>query len=218
MRNIIILGTGGNCIDILDTLNEINKERKKRFKCLGFLDDNEKSHGTELHGYKVLGPLNQAGEIKDCLFVNGIGSENNFWHKSDIIGQTGVADNWFATLIHPSASVSSLSSLGVGTVIFQNVTITSNVSIGKHVIVLPNTIISHDDLIGDYSCIAGGCCISGGVTIGHSCYLGTNSSIRGNLTIGDRSLIGMGSTVTKKIPDNQVWFGTPARYVRNLVE
>jgi sugar O-acyltransferase (sialic acid O-acetyltransferase NeuD family) len=217
-KKIIILGTGGNCIDILDTLNAINqKEHNQSYECVGFLDDNETNWGQEHYGVPVLGPLNSAAKYLDHFFVNGIGSPANFWKKEMIISKTTIPDDRFEVIIHPTASVSPMARLGYGAVVFQNVTITSNVKIGKQVIILPNSVISHDDVIGDYTCIAGGVCISGGVTVGHSCYLGTNSAINGNVKIGDYCLIGMGSVVLDNVDDNQVMVGNPARFLRNTV-
>jgi sugar O-acyltransferase (sialic acid O-acetyltransferase NeuD family) len=214
-KKIIILGTGGNCIDILDTINTINASgRIGSYECVGFLDDNQQNWGKEYFGVPVLGPLNSAQKYSDHFFVNGIGSQSNFWKKGSIIAKTTIPDERFETIIHPSASVSSMARLGNGTVVFQNVTITSNVKIGKHVIILPNSVLSHDDIIGDYTCITGGVCISGGVTVGHSCYLGTNSAIIGNVNIGNYCLIGMGSVVLDSVDDNLVVVGNPARFLR----
>jgi sugar O-acyltransferase (sialic acid O-acetyltransferase NeuD family) len=217
-KRIVILGTGGNCIDILDTMNEINASaQSKRYECIGFLDDNEQNWGREYYGVKVLGPLNSAHQYADCFFINGIGSPCNFWKKNDIIAKTKLPDERFETIIHPSASVSSMARLGSGTVVFQNVTVTSNVQIGNHVIILPNCVISHDDVIGDYTCITGGVCISGGVTVGQSCYIGTNSAIIGNITIGNYCLIGMGSAVLDSVPDHVVVVGNPAKVLRKTI-
>jgi sugar O-acyltransferase (sialic acid O-acetyltransferase NeuD family) len=217
-KKIIILGTGGNCIDILDTINTINASRRvKRYECAGFLDDNAQNWGKELHGLPVLGPLDSAQQYRGHFFVNGIGSQTNFWKKRSIISKTTIPDEQFETIIHPSASVSSMAKLGMGTVVFQNVTITSNVKIGNHVIVLPNSVISHDDVIGDYTCITGGVCISGGVNVGHSSYLGTNCAVIGNVQIGNYCLIGMGSNVLASVPDDQVVVGNPARFLRKLL-
>jgi sugar O-acyltransferase (sialic acid O-acetyltransferase NeuD family) len=218
LKKIIILGTGGNCIDILDTINCINdSKRVSSYECVGFLDDNQQNWGKEHFGVPVLGPLNSAQEYPDHFFINGIGSPLNFWKKKEIISKTNLPGERFETIIHPTASVSSMASLGYGVVVFQNVTITSNVKIGNHVIVLPNCVISHDDVLGDYTCIAGGVCISGGVTVGHSCYLGTNSAIIGNVNIGNYCLIGMGSIVLEKIADNLVVVGNPARFLRKTM-
>ena len=215
MKNIIVLGTGGNCIDILDTLNDINRvSASPMYHCAGFLDDLEENWGRELHGVKVLGPLNSAGPYSDCFFVNGIGSPGNFWKKETIIGKTGVPEERFETIVHPTATVSTTANLGRGTVVFQHATLTSNVRTGRHVIILPNAVVSHDVVLGDYTCVTGGVCISGGVTIGQACYLGTNASIGGNLTVGDYCLVGMGSVVLADVPADSVVVGAPARFIR----
>jgi sugar O-acyltransferase (sialic acid O-acetyltransferase NeuD family) len=218
MKDIIILGSGGNCIDILDTINEINLAAGTAiYNCLGFLDDAAESQGKEFFGVKVIGALQDASGYNNAFFVNGIGSPFNFWKKKEIIGKTGIPVNRFETIIHPSAAVSKMAAIGNGTVILQNVVITSNVKIGDHIIILPNCVISHDDTIGDYTCITGGVCISGGVTVGTHCYLGTNSSIKGNITIGDNCLIGMGSNVLNDVASNSVVTGNPAKFLRKTL-
>ena len=218
-KKVVILGTGGNSVDILDTMHDINSHALHDvYECVGFLDDNQALWGNHLHGVKVLGPLVYAKELNDCYFVNGIGAPSNFWRKESVISKTDLPLERFETIIHPSASVSKMARIGMGTVVFQNVTITSNVKIGNHVIALPNTVISHDDTIGDYTCIAGGVCISGGVTIGHSSYMGTNSSVIGNVEIGDYCLIGMGSVVLTGVPRNSVFVDNPARFLRHTVQ
>jgi sugar O-acyltransferase (sialic acid O-acetyltransferase NeuD family) len=219
MKKIVILGTGGNSVDILDTIHDINATHSTQvYECVGFLDDNESLWGKTLHGVKVLGSLISARDLTDCYFVNGIGTVTNFWNKDSIISKTRIPPEKFETIVHPSASVSRTACLGRGVAIFQNVTITSNVKIGDHVIVLPNSVISHDDVIGNYTCITGGVCISGGVTIGRSCYLGTNSAIINNVEIGDLSLIGMGSVVLDSVPPNSVFVGNPAKFLRSTIE
>lgn len=216
IKKIVILGTGGNCIDILDTLLDINAVHGGlAYECIGFLDDKPELQNQSFHGVKVLGPLKKANELNHCSFVFGIGSALNFWKRRDILAKTGIDDERFETIIHPTASVSRMAVVGRGTIVFQNVTITSNVTIGSHVYVLPNSLVSHDDVIGDFTCIAGGVSISGGVHVGQGCYLGTNSVVRDGITIGDHCLIGMGSVVLKDVPENSVVIGNPARFFHN---
>ena len=216
MKKIVILGTGGNCTDILDTLLDINDARGNLiYECIGFLDDNPEKWKQSFHTVKVLGPLQKAKELNDCSFVFGIGSASNFWRRREILAKTGIEDKRFESIVHPTASVSRMAMVGRGAVIFQNVTITSNVNIGKYVTVLPNAVISHDDIIGDFTCIASSASVSGNVRIGEGCYIGTNSAIKDGVTIGDHCLIGMGSVVLKDIPENNVMVGNPARFLRN---
>ena len=218
-RPIVILGTGGNCVDILDTIDEINahacEEETPSYDCLGFLDDNREAWGREIHGVRVLGPLAMACDLPpDVRFVNGIGSERNFRRKDAIIATTGLGRDRFETIVHPTASVSRMSVLGAGVVVFQNATITSNVRVGDHVVVLPNAVISHDAAVGDYSILAAGVSLCGGVTVGRCCYLGTNASVRPNVTIGEGAMVGMGSVVLRDVAPTTVVVGSPARFLR----
>lgn len=214
-KKMVILGTGGNSIDILDTINDINRASNTNlFECIGFLDDRDSLWGKIIHGIKVHGPLSSAIEYESCHFVNGIGNSSNFWKKEAIISKTNIPLDRFETIIHPSASVSKTAQLGSGTVVFQNVTIASNVIIGNHVIILPNSVISHDNVIGDYTCIATGVCISGGVRVGNSCYLGANTALIENIKVGDLCLTGIGSVILKDVSYNSVVVGNPAKFLR----
>ncbi|MEW5595818.1 NeuD/PglB/VioB family sugar acetyltransferase [Peribacillus frigoritolerans] len=215
-KKIVILGIGGNCIDILDTIDDINHfSGQTLYECVGFLDDQPEHYQTKVFNKKVIGPLKIAKELpSDYRFVNGIGSSSNFWKKEIIIKKTGIPQSRFQTIVHPSSSVSRKANIGNGVVIFQNVTITTNATIGNHVMILPNSVISHDDIIGDFSIIAGGVCISGNVTVGKSCYLGSNSTIKENTEIEDYSLVGMGSNVLHKVTKSSVFVGNPAKFLR----
>jgi acetyltransferase-like isoleucine patch superfamily enzyme len=46
--------------------------------------------------------------------------------------------------------------------------------------------------------------------------IGAASVILGGITIGENAMIGAGSVVTKDIPDNELWVGNPARFVRKI--
>lgn len=217
MKDIIILGAGGNCIDVLDAINEINKlEMSPKYRCVGFLDDNRKAWGTKVFGVEVLGPLESACSYPDSnFFAHALGSTSYFWRKREILDATGISLDRFVTIVHPSACVSEMSSLGLGTVILQNATVASNATIGNHVVVLANSVINHDVNVKDYTCITSGVCVSGCVTVGEACYLGTNSSMIGGITIGDCSLIGMGAVVLSDVEENSVMVGCPARFLRH---
>jgi len=50
----------------------------------------------------------------------------------------------------------------------------------------------------------------------YGCSIGAGSIILGGITIGRNSLIGAGSLVTKSIPDNEIWIGSPAKFERKI--
>jgi acetyltransferase EpsM len=73
LKKIAILGTGGNCVDILETLRAL-----QAYECVGFLDDDPARHHTTILGVPVLGPLDKASSLGDVRFVNGIGSTRTY--------------------------------------------------------------------------------------------------------------------------------------------
>ena len=46
--------------------------------------------------------------------------------------------------------------------------------------------------------------------------IGAGSTILPGITIGTNAIVGAGSVVTKSIPDNELWLGNPARFVRKI--
>ena len=212
---IVIIGTGGTALEIVDTLLFINDTtRGQQWEIVGFLDDDERLWNTDIDGYPVLGPLSYAARYDDCAFVNAIGSPRNWLKRRAIIGSLGIPRDRFVNVIHPTATVSRTATLGRGIVILQHVTVGSHACVGNHVTILAGAVINHHSRIGDYCCLCAGVCVSGKVTVGSSCYIGTGATIRDGIVVGDNALIGMGSVVIADIEPSTVVCGNPARVLR----
>lgn len=54
------------------------------------------------------------------------------------------------------------------------------------------------------------------VRVGNGVFIGAHSMILKGVTIGDRSVVAAGSVVTKSIPEDELWGGVPARFIRKL--
>lgn len=54
------------------------------------------------------------------------------------------------------------------------------------------------------------------IVIKQNASIGAGSVILGGIEIGENSMIGAGSLVTKNIPDNELWFGNPAKFIRKI--
>lgn len=63
----------------------------------------------------------------------------------------------------------------------------------------------------------GGMWRSGDVYIGQKSFLGTNTIICKDVKIGKNCIIAAGSVVTKDIPDNEIWGGNPAKFLKKRV-
>lgn len=46
--------------------------------------------------------------------------------------------------------------------------------------------------------------------------IGAGSVILSGITIGENAMIGAGSVVSKDVPDNELWMGNPARFIRKI--
>lgn len=52
------------------------------------------------------------------------------------------------------------------------------------------------------------------IVIKDNVFIGAYSLILKGVTIGENSIVGSGSVVTKNIPDNEIWAGNPAKFLK----
>ena len=113
---------------------------------------------------------------------------------------------------------------------FGNVIVGDNVRIGSHVCIdrgnMDDTIINsgvkidnlvhiaHNVNIGQNTLVVAGSIICGSVKIGKNCFIGANSTIKQKIKIGNNVTIGAGAVVLTNIPDNEIWVGNPAKFLK----
>ena len=56
--------------------------------------------------------------------------------------------------------------------------------------------------------------ISASINVEDDVFIGANSIILKGVSIGKRSIIGAGSIVTKNVPNDEIWAGNPAKFIR----
>ena len=56
--------------------------------------------------------------------------------------------------------------------------------------------------------------MAGGSQVENNCFIGVNTVVKEKVIIGSNVLTGMGSVVLRDIPNNEIWVGNPAKFLR----
>ena len=78
--------------------------------------------------------------------------------------------------------------------------------------------ISHNSKVGKNTIICANSVLAGGSEVKDNCFLGVNTLLKEKVTIGNSSMTGMGTIVVKHIPDNEIWVGNPAKFLRENIQ
>jgi sugar O-acyltransferase (sialic acid O-acetyltransferase NeuD family) len=209
MEDLTILGAGGTSRDIADTVADINRI-ERRWNLRGFLDDDMTKHGKTVAGLPVLGPLDRAKGFSG-RFIIGVARAGDSWRRRMILQKLGLPRERFATIIHPSATVSRRAKIGVGTAILHNTVIATDALIGDHVLIQYNATVARDAVIRDFVTMAPGSLIAGSVRLCSGVYLGAGSRVINDVTIHEAALVGLGAVVTCDVVSGATVAGNPAR-------
>ncbi|MGW0228194.1 acetyltransferase [Actinopolymorpha singaporensis] len=215
-RDLLIVGSGGFARETAQ-LAAVHPG----WRLLGFCDDAPSTHGTVVDGVRVLGPVEDSvqdtARRTDAQLVVCVGNPRDYGSRARIVARLdrlGVRADRYATLVHPTASVGPSCTLGPGCVLLAQTVLTASVRLGAHVAVMPHVTLTHDDVVEDFVTVASGVRLGGGVRVGTGAYIGAGALVREGLRIGPGSLVGMGSLVLTDVPAEQVWVGSPARFLR----
>jgi acetyltransferase-like isoleucine patch superfamily enzyme len=102
-----------------------------------------------------------------------------------------------------------------------------NLILGENTEIGSFTVIdAHDGVeIGDGVKIGFSCVIisyssidqkGGKITLKKNCKIGSTSVIMPGITVGENAVVGANSFVNKDIPANEVWVGSPAKFLKNI--
>lgn len=198
---IIIIGASGHGKVISDIISY--SVGKVGGVTISFLDDNIK-RGTEIHGYPVIGTVEECVHHPEAHFLIGIG--DNLTRKK--IAETYELN--YITAIHPTAVIGENVHIGNGTVVMANAVINADANIGEHCIINTSAVIEHECVIGDYTHISPQACLCGNVYVAEECHIGAGVTVINNHKIKKNIIVGAGSVVVKDLILPSVYLGIPA--------
>lgn len=214
-KKIILLGVGGHCLSVLDSLKGLSS-----YDEVGLIDKSYPSSNkeTSLMGIPVIGDdsdlerLFQEGYTDAFISIGSIGStilRKRLFERLKKIGFT------LPNIIDKDSTVSPYTVLGEGIYIGKKAVVNTDAKIGNGAIINTAAVLEHQCVIGDYVHLAPGSIICGNVTIEEGTHIGAGSVVRQGLHIGADTMIGMGSIVLKDIKSHVTAYGNPCKEVKH---
>ena len=205
MKKLILLGAGGHCESVLDSLLSA-----REFKDI-VLVDTEEQVGKSIQGCLVVG----TDEDLERLYQQGytyafvsVGSIKNTLLRRSLLKKAVRNGYHMINILDPSARVASSARLGKGVFVGKNAVVNANAVIGDMAIINTGAIVEHDCMVGEFSHISVGAVLCGGVLIGNDCFIGANATVLQGREILAGNIIGAGEVVkTTKKPRGAVGGG-----------
>ena len=148
-------------------------------------------------------------------------------HPTSDVKSKNIGENtniWQFCVVFPKAKIGSNCNICAQVLIENEVVIGNNVTIKSGVQVWDGITIEDDVFIGPNATFTNDLFPRSKnpdwklakTTIKKGASIGANATILAGVTIGENAMIGAGSVVTKDVPANTVWYGNPAKFIREI--
>ena len=215
MKEILIFGSESHSRIILSEIIQI-----KGYRVIGFIDENLKKETIietyKNKKYKVVSNIKGINKLlnKNTFGIIGIGS--NFLRKkvAEKVNKIYKNFNW-TTIISKNSTINRNVRIGKGSLIVSGSVINTGTKIGEHCLINTSSSIDHDNIFENYSSTGPNVTTGGNVELGQCSHLGIGSTVKNQISIGDNTIIGAQSMVLKNCNKNSVYYGIPAKKIRD---
>jgi UDP-perosamine 4-acetyltransferase len=190
-RPVVIIGGGGHGKVLIDALLILGADIR------GVADPSLRPEDSPF-GVPVLGNDDAVLALapNDILLVNGVGSIRSTAARDGIYQRFTSRGFHFASIIHPSATISPRAVLEAGCQVMAGAIVQCGARIGANCIVNTRASIDHDCVVGRSVHIAPGAVLCGNVTIGERSHIGSGAVIIQGIEIAPGTLVLAGAVIT----------------------
>lgn len=182
----------------------------------GFLDDDERLHGTEINFIPVLGRTEDDGFLKligkKCEAFVAI--DDLALHKRLVKLLNERRKMMPVNAIHPLSYLADSATLGHGNFVGAQVAINAMATIGNHTLLHAGAVIEYEAQVGNFVQIGAGAVIGANVIIEEGAFIGSGAVIVAGVRIGKQARVGAGSVVVASVDAGKTVFGNPAQLVQ----
>ena len=214
MKKILLLGSGGNCLEIIDLL----KNEQKEFVPFAILSPENKKKVLDipiLGDDKILLKIKKKYNIQYAFPAVGFGPNTNNKLRKKIFTKIINAGLKIPNLISKYAVIRSGVKFGKGVLVQAGTIIDTNVRIKDNVNIGLNVTIGHEAHISSHVTIAGNVNINGSAKVGEGSFLGMSSSIFRN--VGSWCKIGPNIGVIEEIKNNHTVINDSYKIIKNII-
>jgi sugar O-acyltransferase (sialic acid O-acetyltransferase NeuD family) len=215
IKKLIIIGGVGKGEQVLDCIidNRINFNDNE-YEVAGFLNDFVEGFICD---YPVLGTLNDISTYIEngyyfSFAIHPIGKNQVL---KSILERLNIPENQLATIISKRAFVSITSIIEPGVIILAFAYVSMHVHIGSCSMIMARTSVGHNTVIGKCCFVGTGSTLSSYVEMGNYVSTAIGSTVLEYCKLGDCSVLGAGGLLLKELPENCIYVGNPAKYLKN---
>lgn len=211
LKKLVIIGGGGYAKVVISIIKKI-----ETYNIVGYTDLQDQG---EILGIPYLGNDDKfiseyhKYNVKDVFL--GIGQLQDSNIKRRIVDKYRSERFNFPYIISPSAIISDDVKIGEGSIIRDGAIVSCSTRIGNFSIIGTSVNINHDSIIGDYCNIAIGSIIGVNVIIFDQVFIGMGSTVINKIKISNNIFVGAGSLVTRDCFKQGVYYGRPAKIIRD---
>ena len=207
MTELYIIGTGGAAKEIVQLVEQINRQEEK-FKIQGFIVLEAVSKSIILLGteYELIEEKDFLQDVRNASLV----ISNGFPARRESIYSKFKSYD-FPNLIHPDIDIHHTVRMGVGNILKVGIILTTDIVIGDNNYINRGVQLGHDVNIGNHNVINPGAILSGNVILEDCCMIGSMVCVIQNLSIKKSARVGAGAVVTKNVISNTLVTGIPAK-------
>ena len=202
MEKVVLLGAGGYCAGVIDSIVSGNL-----YEIVGITDPIDKK---EHCGVPVIGTDEKLKEVYDngvrCAHIT-VGSIARPTVRKRLVTLAKEIGFELVTVIDPTAIVSRFAAVGEMAYIGKNAIINATTTIGDYCMINTGCIVEHGCSIGDWVHIAPGATLAADIAIGDSSHIGVNATVLQGIRIGQDVVVGAGSTVIRDVSAGKVVYG-----------
>ncbi|WP_414151378.1 acetyltransferase [Acetobacterium carbinolicum] len=217
MKNdrILLIGGGGHCKSVLDSLLNLSHYDEIR------IIDKKENVGNKILSIDIIGTDDDLVRLFKEGYKNAfvsVGSIGNTSHRRKIFELVEIIGFNTPNIIDSSAIVSENAIVNKGIFIGRNAIINADATINTGAIINTGSIIEHNCFIDKFAHISPGAVLCGDVTVGENTHIGAASVLKQQVTVGRDTVIGMGSVVICDIGNNSVAYGNPCSVVCDKID